>query len=261
MGGMLTSIRDLSRYVSVFLDAWPPRDGQERGPIRRASLREMQQPWRPSTTRVTRDESTGAAQLDVGQLRVRPGRHADVRLQHGDCPQRRPARLRIADAMAAGLRRRHHRVREPDLHRLGACRGGCRRSPREDWRPSGARRSSHRRRWCRHGNPCRSWWSSGTTALRTRSPPSNLFLDRSKDRRRKELDELSHDRRQLRRARQVRLRRKRAPRSMDDELRAREAAGLDHAGADDAAERAVHGGACGAGRAGEGDDVRAVARL
>jgi len=66
MGGMLTSIRDLSKYVSVFLDAWPPRDGQERGPIRRASLREMQQPWRPSTTRVTRDPSTGATQLTSG---------------------------------------------------------------------------------------------------------------------------------------------------------------------------------------------------
>jgi CubicO group peptidase (beta-lactamase class C family) len=63
MGGMLTSIRDLSRYVSVFLDAWPPRDGNERGPIRRASLREMQQPWRPSNTRVVRDTSTNATHL------------------------------------------------------------------------------------------------------------------------------------------------------------------------------------------------------
>jgi len=63
MGGMLTSIRDLSRYVSVFLDAWPPRDGPETGPIRRASLREMQQPWRPSAMRVARDASTNALQL------------------------------------------------------------------------------------------------------------------------------------------------------------------------------------------------------
>jgi CubicO group peptidase (beta-lactamase class C family) len=63
MGGMMTSIRDLSRYVSVFLDAWPPRDGPETGPIRRASLREMQQPWRPSATRVVRDASTNAVLL------------------------------------------------------------------------------------------------------------------------------------------------------------------------------------------------------
>ena len=63
MGGMLTSIRDLSRYVAAFLDAFPPRDGTETGPIRRASLREMQQPWRPSTVRVTRDPGANAPLL------------------------------------------------------------------------------------------------------------------------------------------------------------------------------------------------------
>jgi CubicO group peptidase (beta-lactamase class C family) len=63
MGGMLTSIRDLSRYVSAFLDAWPPRDGPETGPVRRASLREMQQPWRPSGMRVVLDKSTSATHL------------------------------------------------------------------------------------------------------------------------------------------------------------------------------------------------------
>ena len=63
MGGMLTSIRDLGRYVGALLDAWPPRDGPERGPISRASLREMQQPWRPSGMRVVRDTSTNAVHL------------------------------------------------------------------------------------------------------------------------------------------------------------------------------------------------------
>jgi CubicO group peptidase (beta-lactamase class C family) len=63
MGGMLTSIRDLSRYVGVFLDAWPPRDGPERGPVGRASLREMQQPWRPSGMRVVLDKATNATHL------------------------------------------------------------------------------------------------------------------------------------------------------------------------------------------------------
>ena len=63
MGGMLTSIRDLSRYVAAFLEAWPPRDGPETGPVRRASLREMQQPWRPSGMRVALDKSTSAPQL------------------------------------------------------------------------------------------------------------------------------------------------------------------------------------------------------
>jgi CubicO group peptidase (beta-lactamase class C family) len=62
MGGMLTSINDLAKYVSVFLSAWPPHDGPERGPIRRASLREMQQMWRPAGATVSRD-TNGAIQL------------------------------------------------------------------------------------------------------------------------------------------------------------------------------------------------------
>jgi hypothetical protein len=63
MGGMLTSLRDLGAYVAVFLDAWPPRDGAERGPIGRASLREMQQPWRPAGMRVVLDKTNVAAHL------------------------------------------------------------------------------------------------------------------------------------------------------------------------------------------------------
>ena len=65
MGGMLTSIRDLGEYVGVFLSAWPPHDGPEDAPIRRASLREMQQLWRPAGATVSRD-STGAVQLNSG---------------------------------------------------------------------------------------------------------------------------------------------------------------------------------------------------
>src|SRR4029453_2995713 len=60
MGGMLTSIKDLSRYVGAFLAAWPPRDGPKAGEISRASLREMEQPWRPSGMRVVLDKSTTA---------------------------------------------------------------------------------------------------------------------------------------------------------------------------------------------------------
>ncbi|MEO7522272.1 MAG: serine hydrolase domain-containing protein [Gemmatimonas sp.] len=43
MGGMLTSVSDLSRWVAFMLDAWPARDGPETGPVRRSSVREMQQ--------------------------------------------------------------------------------------------------------------------------------------------------------------------------------------------------------------------------
>ncbi len=66
MGGMLTSIRDLSRYVAAYLEAWPPRDGAEMAPIRRASLREMQQVWRPRPAAVTRIAATGATDLNTG---------------------------------------------------------------------------------------------------------------------------------------------------------------------------------------------------
>jgi CubicO group peptidase (beta-lactamase class C family) len=65
MGGMLTSLSDLSRYVGMQMSAWPPRDGPETAPIRRASLREMQQVARPAPSSVTRDAS-GAVQLNTG---------------------------------------------------------------------------------------------------------------------------------------------------------------------------------------------------
>ena len=48
MGGMLTTLSDLGKYVGAFLAAWPPRDGPETGPIKRSSLREMQQVSRPA---------------------------------------------------------------------------------------------------------------------------------------------------------------------------------------------------------------------
>jgi CubicO group peptidase (beta-lactamase class C family) len=56
MGGMLTTLSDLGKYVGAFLAAWPPRDGPETLPIRRSSLREMQQVWRPAPASVTRGQ-------------------------------------------------------------------------------------------------------------------------------------------------------------------------------------------------------------
>jgi CubicO group peptidase (beta-lactamase class C family) len=65
MGGMLTSVSDLSKYVGTFLAAWPPRDGAETGPVRRSSLREMQQIWRSRPATVTRTGS-GSPNLNTG---------------------------------------------------------------------------------------------------------------------------------------------------------------------------------------------------
>ena len=45
MGGMITTIEDFSKYVALHLSAWPPNDSQETGPVKRSSMREMQQPW------------------------------------------------------------------------------------------------------------------------------------------------------------------------------------------------------------------------
>jgi len=50
MGGLVTTTRDLARYIAFQLDAYPPRDGEDKGPMRRASRREMQTLWRYSGT-------------------------------------------------------------------------------------------------------------------------------------------------------------------------------------------------------------------
>jgi hypothetical protein len=54
MGGLLTSSRDLGRYVAFQLSAWPPRDDADGGPVRRSSVREMQTMWRASDLNASR---------------------------------------------------------------------------------------------------------------------------------------------------------------------------------------------------------------
>ena len=41
MGGLATTVPDYARYVAFLLSAWPARDDPERGPVRRASVREL----------------------------------------------------------------------------------------------------------------------------------------------------------------------------------------------------------------------------
>ncbi|HRP57137.1 serine hydrolase domain-containing protein, partial [Agriterribacter sp.] len=43
MGGLITSIEDFSKYMTFHLSAWPPRNDKETGPVKRSSVREMQQ--------------------------------------------------------------------------------------------------------------------------------------------------------------------------------------------------------------------------
>lgn len=45
MGGILTSIDDFGKYMAFHISAWPARNDPEVGPVKRSSVREMQQPW------------------------------------------------------------------------------------------------------------------------------------------------------------------------------------------------------------------------
>lgn len=43
MGGIQTTANDYAKWVAFLLSAWPPRDGVDDGPVRRASVRELTQ--------------------------------------------------------------------------------------------------------------------------------------------------------------------------------------------------------------------------
>jgi CubicO group peptidase (beta-lactamase class C family) len=65
MGGLYTSIRDFARYTSFQLSASPPRDEPDHGPVRRSSVREMQQ--------MARFNGLSIGRLPNGQLRASGG--------------------------------------------------------------------------------------------------------------------------------------------------------------------------------------------
>jgi CubicO group peptidase (beta-lactamase class C family) len=77
MGGLLTSAQDLGKYVGYMLSAWPPRDAEEQGPVRRSSVREMQRVWRTSDFSVSGPLRASAGGYGYG-LRV----SQDCRLHH-----------------------------------------------------------------------------------------------------------------------------------------------------------------------------------
>jgi CubicO group peptidase (beta-lactamase class C family) len=81
MGGMLTSARDLGVYVGMFLDAWPPHDGPETWPVKRSSIREMQQVQRPRPAVVARGPN-GALQLYSGGYAYGLGVSGDCNFAH-----------------------------------------------------------------------------------------------------------------------------------------------------------------------------------
>jgi len=66
MGGLWTSARDLARYVSFLMSAFPPRDDPEKGPVQRSSVREMQQVGRSQLASAFRRTVDGPLELNVG---------------------------------------------------------------------------------------------------------------------------------------------------------------------------------------------------
>ena len=188
MGGMLTSIRDLTRYVAAYLDAWPPRDGQETGPIRRSSLREMQQVWRPRPATATRSAG-GAIQLNAGGyaygLGITQTCQFGLSVSHTGGLPGFGSLMRWLPEYGVGIIMFGNRtytgwggVAETSLQRL-AQTGGL--QPRVI-QPSPALRDAKDA-----ASRLVSAWDDG---LVEKMAAVNLFLDRSKDRRRAELDAL-----------------------------------------------------------------------
>ena len=52
VGGLWSTVVDLARWVAFFLDAFPPRDDPDNGPLLRASRRDMQRVWGPERLRL-----------------------------------------------------------------------------------------------------------------------------------------------------------------------------------------------------------------
>ena len=66
MGGLYSTVPDLARLVALYLSAYPPRDDDDRGPIKRGSLREMQMPQSPYRSVALRATVTSPITLSSG---------------------------------------------------------------------------------------------------------------------------------------------------------------------------------------------------
>lgn len=77
-GGLWSSVEDMARWVTVQLDAWPPRSGAD-GPIARASLREAHLP--SVATDLSVRAETGGVKVVARGGRLRLAVANDVRLR------------------------------------------------------------------------------------------------------------------------------------------------------------------------------------
>lgn len=87
MGGLFTTITDFARYMALLLSAFPPRDDDDTGPVRRSSLREMQQMARQSlviSTRTTPDAPALVQNIGYGYgLRIETDSVLGYSVAHG----------------------------------------------------------------------------------------------------------------------------------------------------------------------------------
>ena len=82
MGGLWTSARDLARWVSFLMSAFPPRDEAEKGPVKRSSAREMQQAWRFQGTSMSRSALDAPLQLSTSAYGYGLGVSQDCRFNY-----------------------------------------------------------------------------------------------------------------------------------------------------------------------------------
>ncbi|WP_394849983.1 beta-lactamase family protein [Pendulispora brunnea] len=91
-GSIHTTVRDLLRYVSFHVSAWPARDDAESGPLRRSSVREMQQGVRASSSNefvrvLTLRSPMPMARLQDGHLKADAGAYGFGLFSHRTCEE------------------------------------------------------------------------------------------------------------------------------------------------------------------------------
>jgi CubicO group peptidase (beta-lactamase class C family) len=82
MGGLYSSVPDLAKLVALYLSAYPPRDGEDSGPIKRSSLREMQMPYSPYRSSALRPAVNAPLTLSSGGYAFGLGASQTCRFAH-----------------------------------------------------------------------------------------------------------------------------------------------------------------------------------
>lgn len=82
MGGLVTTSKDLAKWVAYQLSAFPPRDEADSGPVKRASLREMQRLQRTSNFFADRGGPNNGLRATAGGYGYGLGVSQDCRFGH-----------------------------------------------------------------------------------------------------------------------------------------------------------------------------------